>query len=76
MAEPENLIVPLLREMRLEMKREFADVKGRLDHLESRFDNLKQAVNGESVLGRYAAAEVEQRLGSIEERLAALETSK
>jgi hypothetical protein len=36
-------------------------------------DNLRQAINGESVLGRYAAAEVEERLGAIERRLDALE---
>jgi len=74
MAEPKDLILPLLKEMRLEMKREFSDVKGRLEHLESRFENLRQAVNGESVLGRYAASEVEERLEKIEGRLARLET--
>ena len=31
------------------------------ENLRSRLDNLRQAVNGESVLGRYAAAEVEER---------------
>lgn len=76
MAEPDDMILPLLRDMRVEMKREFADIKGRLDHLEGRFDNLRQAVNGESVLGRYAAAEVEERLERIEGRLSALEQTR
>lgn len=80
MAEPQDLIVPLLREMRAEMKAGFEridhklEVDGvRFDRLERRFDNLREAVNGESVLGRYAAAEVEERLEAIEKRLAALE---
>lgn len=80
MAEPQDLIVPLLREMRAEMKAGFEridrklEVDGvRFDRLDRRFDNLREAVNGESVLGRYAAAEVEERLEAIEKRLAALE---
>jgi hypothetical protein len=55
MAEPDNLILALLRELRAELDRQ--DKARRA--LETRFDNLRQAVNGESVLGRYAAAEVE-----------------
>ncbi|MCJ2054426.1 hypothetical protein [Methylobacterium sp. J-070] len=80
MAEPQDLIVPLLREMRAEMQTSFADVRpqfeavdARFDRLERRFDNLREAVNGESVLGRYAAAGVAGRLSAIERRLAAPE---
>ena len=56
---------------RVERKLENHDV--RFDKIERRFDNLRQAVNGESILGRYAAAEVEERREAIERRLAALE---
>ncbi len=80
MAEPQEMIVPLLREMRAEMHAGFERVDrkleehdARFDKLERKFDNLRQSVNGESVLGRYAAAEVEERLEAIEKRLAALE---
>ena len=34
---------------------------------------MHQAINGKSVLGRYAAAEVEERLTAIEGRLSPLE---
>ena len=81
MAEPQDMILPLLREIRSEMKdgfsevhRKFDAVDARFDRLEKRFDNLREAVNGESVLGRYAAAEVEGRLEAIEKRLASLES--
>jgi polyhydroxyalkanoate synthesis regulator phasin len=69
MAEPENLTLALLRELRSELDRQDKARKA----LERRFDNLRQAVLGESVLGRYAAAEVEQRLERLEQRLAALD---
>jgi hypothetical protein len=46
----------------------------RVAALDVKIDNVKQAAFGESVLGRYAAAEVEERLAEIERRLQALET--
>ncbi len=79
MAEPENHTIHILREIRaaiqgLEDKVEGLDGKLERGHqeLRSRMDNIRQALNGESVLGRYAAAEVEERLDSIEKRLEAL----
>ena len=81
MAEPENQTLRILRdirpaiksmEQRLDKRFETADRKS--DDLRSRIDNLRQAINGESVLGRYAAAEVEERLGTLERRLEELDT--
>ncbi|KQP10651.1 hypothetical protein ASF28_05945 [Methylobacterium sp. Leaf99] len=81
MAEPQDMILPLLREIRADLKAGFDRVDrkleqhdARFDKLECRFDNLREAVNGESVLGRYAAAQFEERLEAIEKRLAVLET--
>jgi hypothetical protein len=36
-------------------------------------DNLRQAINGESLLGGHAAAEVDERLEALEHRVSALE---
>jgi tetrahydromethanopterin S-methyltransferase subunit G len=66
MAEPENLILVHLQEIRAGMKDGFSKVDERFDRLERRIENIKQAAFGESVLGRYAAAEVEERLEQIE----------
>jgi hypothetical protein len=76
MAEPQDIVVPLLREMRTEIRAGFERVARKLGEHDVRFDNLREAVNGESVLGRYAAAEVEERLAAIGKRLTALETSR
>ena len=48
------------------MGRGFADTR-------SRMESLRQAINGESVLGRYAASEVEKRLEAPEARVSRLE---
>ncbi len=72
MAEPQDMILPLLREIRTEIEdlgrsteRQFESVVDRLERVEGRLGNIREAINGESVLGRYAAAEVEERLESI-----------
>ncbi|WP_430910398.1 hypothetical protein [Methylobacterium sp. sgz302541] len=66
------MILPLLREIRTEIEdlgrsteRQFESVVDRLERVEGRLGNIREAINGESVLGRYAAAEVEERLESI-----------
>ena len=65
MAEPNNLVLVHLREIRAEMNARFNKVDERFDRLEKKIETVKQAAFGESVLGRYAAAEVEERLEQI-----------
>ncbi len=81
MADPENQTLHVLRDLRaaiesLDSRVQRLDGKVDRNHgdLRSRLDNIRQAVNGESVLGRYAASEVEERLESLETRVKALET--
>jgi chaperonin cofactor prefoldin len=80
MTEPENFTHRLLREMRAEMTGQFEELRTEIGGLRDevrentkRMESLKQAAFGESVLGRYAAAEVEERLERIEKRLETLE---
>jgi hypothetical protein len=82
MAEPENHTLRLLQEIRKDVQSlsERTDklenkVDGGFARVDKRMDTLQQAMNGESLLGRYAAAEVEERLASIETRLTAVESS-
>ena len=80
MADPEHHTLRLLREIRAAQK--LSDEKlGALDtkvdknhqEVKDRLKSVQQAITGESVLGRYAAAEVEERLTAVEKRLTALE---
>ena len=80
MVEPKNQTLHILRELRAAMKAlesrmnaSFSRVDRQFDNVGSRLDNIRQALNGESVLGRYAAAEVDERLEAIEKRPSALE---
>jgi polyhydroxyalkanoate synthesis regulator phasin len=80
MAEPENHTLHLLRDIReaiaaVEAKVEGVDAKVdlRFNELRSKLENIRQAAFGESVHGRYAVAEVEERLDAIEKRISMLE---
>ena len=62
MAEPKDLILPMLREMRAEEAAFREEMRSDMAELKRRLENVRQAAFGESVLGRYAAAEVDERM--------------
>jgi len=83
MAEPKDMIVPLLKEMRAEMAREFDQVKKRLDGLESGQSklepgqkNIRSALAGETVLSRILVGEYEERIEALETKVSALRGKK
>jgi len=59
------------------LRREFDDLRKEavqgFEHLGERMEHLGRLVRGESVLGRYAAADVDERLETLEKRVSALE---
>ncbi|EJW12141.1 hypothetical protein A33M_2264 [Rhodovulum sp. PH10] len=67
-------------EMREEMGRRFDQTDARIDAIDARLSTVEKIVRaqraafeGESVLGRYAAKEVEERLAALERKVEALE---
>jgi len=76
MAEPENQTLRLLRELRDKSDSMHSEMREGFENLSERLKNLQQAMIGESVLGRYTVAEVEQRLDNIEKRLSDLEKQR
>jgi len=76
MAEPENHTLRLLREIRAAIKAMDNKIAGNQQELTERLDSLKRLAMGESVLGRYATAEFDERLEAIEKRVAALERGR
>jgi polyhydroxyalkanoate synthesis regulator phasin len=76
MAEPENHTIRALQEFRTEFREFRQESRDNFSAINDRFDSLRQAINGESVLGRYAAAEVEERLAALEKRIGDLEKQR
>lgn len=80
MAEPDNLVLTLLREMRRAMDERFDAVDARFDAVSALFnvqdktlESIRQALKSETILGRYAVNGVDERLDNIEKRLDAIE---
>ncbi|KPF69572.1 hypothetical protein IP69_10725 [Bosea sp. AAP35] len=73
MSEPTDLTLRTLIELREVMKSGFDRMDERFTKLETRLESVKKAAFGESLVGRYMAAEVEERIEALEQRLAALE---
>jgi hypothetical protein len=78
--DPTDMIMPMLREMREEMRQGFSRVDQRFDGLDARLSAVekvikaqREALEAESILGRYAVREVEERLSKLEQKVEALE---
>jgi hypothetical protein len=87
MADPENRTLHLLGELRNDIKAIDRKLDTNVDALDQkidrnhnavikRLDSLQRSQVGESVLGRYATAEFEERIEAIERRLSALEAQQ
>jgi polyhydroxyalkanoate synthesis regulator phasin len=73
MADDGNQTIHILRELRAAIKAMDEKMDSGFADNRSRMESLRQAINGESVLGRDAASEVEERLEALERRFATLE---
>ena len=62
MAEPSDMILPLLREMRGENERRHAEVIGRLDKLEAAQVSFRQALSADTLMSRLLTGEFEEAL--------------
>jgi polyhydroxyalkanoate synthesis regulator phasin len=83
MAGADDMVLPMLREMREAMRKGFDDVAKRFSDMDERFDRIekrqdaqKNAFAGESVLARYAAKEVDERLLALEREVAELRAGR
>ena len=80
MTEVENHTIRLLQDMREEMRAAFtrldAKVNDGFETLSDEVAAVKEALVGETVLGRYAAGGVDARLTALERRMSALEKAR
>ncbi len=80
MADPVDMIVPMLREMRTEISAFRGETMERFDIMERRFKALedaptsfKQALTADSLLSRLVTGEFEGRIEALERRVSELE---
>jgi hypothetical protein len=76
MAEPADLILPLLREMRAESATHLAAIENRLNKMDENPVIFRHALSADSLLSKIVTGEFEERLGVLERRVHELETHK
>jgi hypothetical protein len=80
MAEPDNMVLPLLREMRAENLEEHKRTRAQVTLLEKRMAKLeemqasyRQALSADTLLSKLVTGEFEERLLALESRMNAVE---
>jgi polyhydroxyalkanoate synthesis regulator phasin len=83
MAEPKDMIMPMLREMRAETQKNFVDVKQKLDKHEVRLDRIEErqksfshALAGDSLMSKMLVGDWEERIEALEKKVKKLEAAK
>ena len=85
MAEPADMIVPLLREMKADIERRFseagdiggrrhAQVIARLDKLEEQQRSFRHALGADSLLSKLVTGEFEERIVALERKMQELQS--
>ena len=67
--DPKDVIMPMLREMRAEMREQFQDVKERLDKLESGQKTVRQALTADTMMSRLVTGDFEDRIFELERKI-------
>jgi archaellum component FlaC len=80
MAEPTDMLMPMLREIRTkidngqsESKKDFATVNKRLDRIEERQKSFSQALAGDSFMSKMLIGDWEERIEALEAKMKKLE---
>jgi hypothetical protein len=83
MAEPADMIIPLLRDMRAENAarhsqslERFTAVEQRLDKLETTLNGFRHALTADSLLSKLVTGEFEERIELLERKVRELENLK
>jgi archaellum component FlaC len=80
MAEPDDMILPMLREMRAEIAEKFKDneaahrrTQSRLEKIEETLGSFRHALTADSLLSKLVTGEFEERIEALEKRVKELE---
>jgi predicted RNase H-like nuclease (RuvC/YqgF family) len=76
MAEPEDMIIPMLRELRQELrethgdlKKELGEVGTRLSGLESSMKSFRNALTADTMMSKFITGDFEERIEALEKKM-------
>jgi polyhydroxyalkanoate synthesis regulator phasin len=74
MAEPSNMVVPSIREMRAEIASRLDGIDARLEALEKGQVSFRQALAGDNLMSKLVTGDFEERIEALERRVRQLES--
>ncbi|OCW56550.1 hypothetical protein [Hoeflea olei] len=69
MAEPKDMVVPMLKEIRSEMKSGFTEIEKRLDAIDASQKSFKTALTADTMMGKLVTGDFEERIGALEKKV-------
>jgi len=76
MAEPKDMIVPMLQEIRKEMREGFSEVDKRFDKVDIRLEKIesaqktfRQALTADTMMSKFITGDFEERIGALEKKV-------
>ncbi len=76
MAEPKDLVLPILREIRAdvrevrtEMNERFAVVDAKLEKIDARQKNFSNALTADTMMSKFVTGDFEERIGALEKKV-------
>ena len=74
--EPEDMILPLLREIRSDIQEVRVEMRERLDKLESSQKTIRQALTADTMMSKFVTGDFEERIFELERKVEALTKGK
>jgi septation ring formation regulator EzrA len=76
MAEPKDVVIPMLREMRAEMRERFDavaerfdDIDAKLEKIDARQKNFSNALTADTMTSKFITGDFEERIGALEKKM-------
>lgn len=79
MAEPKDMIVPMIKELREEMRSRFDTVDARFDKVDARLESIeaaqktfRNALTADTMMSKFITGDFEERIEALEKKVAEL----
>ena len=69
MAEPKDLVLPMLREIRTEMRERFDGVDARLEKIDGKQQSYNNALTADTMMSKFLVGDFEERIEALEKKV-------
>ena len=69
MAEPKDLVVPMVKEMRKEIGERFDGVDARLEKIETTQKSFRNALTADTMMSKFMVGDFEERIEALEKKV-------